>query len=206
MRSRHNQSEWAAWSRRLIRRRMVLAAGILTLVIGGFACGEPEVTEFRRGDRVQMGDWEIRVSHVEVLSASAVAGFEGFRIDEDRAKILAIHLTVDHDSEADDPLSGPYGKAIKLMSAFRLRDGDSNQYRLGAPLPERHYGWMRESATSSMTSFPDPGLLTRSGDAEDRQWVLLFAVPEQARGFALRFKAKRPREGQPALASVDLGR
>jgi hypothetical protein len=39
-----------------------------------------------------------------------------------------------------------------------------------------------------------------------RDWVLLFAVPDGRSGFSIHIRNRRPLEGQPRLASVELGR
>ncbi len=52
----------------------------------------------------------------------------------------------------------------------------------------------------------EAGWSAMMGQSGDENIVVLFTVPENSQGFTLYLKNPWPKEGQPRMAAVDLGR
>lgn len=186
----------APWQRSLWLSRLSAAGLGLSLAACG---GAGEAVEYPRGRPIHLSNWVVRVEQVEAVEPRLLAGYDDFRVDETEATVLAVHLEFRPEEETPGGkiLSTEERRFLKLMGAFRLRDGEGAEYRFGLPLPDLQYRMLKE-ARSGRASWP-----TSSPDAG--RWVLLFAVPKESRGFSLLIR-NSGREGEPRLAVVPLGR
>jgi hypothetical protein len=67
---------------------------------------------------------------------------------------------------------------------------------------EKDYRMMQAGMSSDL----EGAWSAMQGQASGENVVLLFAVPQKSQGFTLYLKNPWPKEGQPRLAAVDLGR
>jgi len=183
-----------------------LAAGaLLVAFLSGCAGSQPPVP-YQRGQAIALERWTLKVRHPEVISPSLLAGFEDFRISNEKAKVIAVHLALEagDSGAAEDPHAAERG-FLKLMADCRLKDRDGHEYPLGLPVPNSQFGLMKSGGAISEQEVRDL-MLSGSSKRLPRDWVLLFAVPKDRSGFTLLIRNRRPLEGQPPLVSVDLGR
>jgi hypothetical protein len=135
-----------------------------------------------------------------------VTGFHDLRRNSAKSKIVAVHLALEpRESGAGDEPQSMEKNFVKLMAGCRLKDGAGKEYPLGYPVPDSQFRLMKSGgkmSDSEMKDFffsgPQPGV--------PKDWVVLYSVPQERSDFTFLIRNFFPLEGQPQLASVDLGR
>ena len=193
-------SRSSASSPRLVPAAL-LAAGLL-------ACqGDVDPVPFPRGRPIPLGSWILKVRHPEVLAPGLLKGFQDFRIPSRQAKVVGVHVDLQpaDAAAAGDPQVVEKG-FLKLMADCRLADREGNLTTLGLPLPESQFRLMKTGGMMTDREMRDMMLSPPPAPGMPREWVLLYAVPPERAGFTLLIRNRSPRDGQPYLVSVDLGR
>jgi hypothetical protein len=179
----------------------LLAAGLL-------ACqGDVDPVPFLRGQAIPLGPWVLKVRHPEVLAPGLIKGFQDFRIPNRQSKVVGVHLDL---QPADAAAAGDRQLVekgfLKLMADCRLKDREGNLTTLGLPLPESQFRLLKTGGMMTDREMKDMLLSPPPSPGMPREWVLLYAVPPERAGFTLLIRNRSPRDGQPYLVSVDLGR
>lgn len=185
------------------RFRAFLLAGLLSACGGG---NEPPVS-FLRGQAIPLESWVLKVRQPEMISPTLLAGFRDFRISNAKAKVLAVHLSLEASEAMQGDRQALEKGIVKLMWDCRLKDKGGKEYRLGLPLPNSQFRWMKSGGVMTDQEMKD-AILNPSLETSmlPTAWVLLYAVPQDTSGFSLLIRNRSPRKGQPSMASVDLGR
>lgn len=179
----------------------------LVLMAALSACQEALTpVPYRMGQAIPLERWLLKIRQPEVMAASMIKGFQDFRISNQNAKVMVVHLDLLPKSQEaeDDPNAAEKG-FIKLMWDCRLQDKEGKEYRLGLPLAGSHFRMLKTGGMMSDAEMRD-ALFSVPESRVPREWALLFAVPQDRSGFTLFIRNRSPQEGQPALVSVDLGR
>jgi hypothetical protein len=166
------------------------------------SCQPPEPTAFVRGEEIPLGSWSVEVRSAEAMSLKRVPGFGQMLKGKPDSTILAVRVEIQKGgASARDPEkpASVKGKFLELVRSFRLVDGQGHEYPFGMPLPYDQYRMLKWSDSLSAADL-------QTWNPETRHWALLFPVPSDVSDFSLVVKNRAPREGQPRLASVDLGR
>jgi hypothetical protein len=95
---------------------------------------------------------------------------------------------------------------VKLMAGFRLKDKEGVEYPLGYPVPDSEFRVMKSGGMMSDSEMKDFFFSGPSASRIPRDWVVLYSVPQERSGFTFMIRNFYPLEGQPHIATVDLGR
>jgi hypothetical protein len=195
--------------RRQIRTRPAALALKALLLTCFSACQEssgPPVP-FRLGQTIPIGEWSLRVRQPEVVSPTLLTGFHDLKRNGATSKILAVHLALEPRSSSTGEKTQPMEQDfVKLMAGFRLKDREGGQYPLGYPVPDTEFRVMKSGGMMSESEMKDFFFSGPSASRIPRDWVVLYSVPQERSGFTFVIRNFFPLEGQPPLASVDLGR
>lgn len=181
----------------------VRLTGLLpTLLLAACLPDEPTPVDRDRPVRLGPGELFLRVVSVEVVSGSYVAGAEA----PPGSGYLATLVRLD----GADLAGGPSRQALTekgvldLMRGLAVEDAEGNRYERAMVLPAAQWRLMRSARTG--LSAPDLAAARSAARGVPRDWAVLFLVPDGASGFRLLVENPRPREGEPSLAAVALGR
>ncbi len=184
------------WSRFGIK---VVQAGAILLVSFFFfpACESDysKATPFSRRQAIPRGDGNLSVAYVEETTQFVLAdgSSKNLAVFLDSRNFYSLLQKQDH--SAKDLRS-----VLALLSLIVL-DREGKKYGPGVPMRERDYRMAQAGASGDM----EAGWSARMGQTGENV-VVLFMVPQNKRGFTLYLKNPWPKEGQPQLAAVDLGR
>lgn len=174
-------------------RVALLAAAALLLN----ACAKP--VPYSRGQAIPLGNITVTVSHVESMSPEYVGGAASGMAKKGQ-QVLVVYFRISR-------MNIEMGRAIlPLRSMFSLEDDGGDKYR-GLPMGAAFFNQMRASRSiESMADYYNSESSEALRESFPTEWVLLFAVPESARGFTLLVNNTHRLKGQPGKAAVDLGR
>jgi hypothetical protein len=192
--------------RRFGRRIGVLVSLLLPTLL---ACEKAPPTPFARGQLVPVEDGGVRVTGVERISSSVLAG-RGLPSVHQDWDMIVVYVRVEG-AELTDVAKA----TARLLASTRLEARTGESYgRYPVPLTRDGYrlmisgGLMREG-TSPRQMMRELELMTSREEASGRmprEWAVLFPVPRDASGFRLLVKNPGAKGDQPRLSSVDLGR
>jgi len=182
-------------------------AAELVLAVFLSACEETGPTvPFKLGQTIPVGEWSLRVRQPEVVSPKVVAGFHDLGRSNATSKVIAVHLVL----EPKDPAVAESPKAmeqavVKLMAGCGLEDGEGKRYPIGFPVPDSQFRLMKSGGMMTESEMKDY-FFSGSDTRIPKDWVVLYSVPQDRSDFTLLIRNFFPLEGQPHIATVDLGR
>ena len=184
---------------------LALRALLLTCFSACVESSGPPVP-FRLGQTIPLGGWNLRVRQPEVVSPKLITGFHDLRRSNATSKVVAVHLVLEpRDSAAAEEPQALERNFVKLMAGCRLKDGKGKEYPMGYPVPDSQFRLMKSGGMMTESEMKDY-FFSGPEPRVPKDWVLLYAVPQDGSGFTFLIRNFFPLEGQPHLASVDLGR
>jgi len=191
-----------------MRNSLGIRAAGLVLALSLSACEQtgPPVS-FGRGQAIPLGAWFVKVRQPEVVSPTVITGFHDLKRNGAASKILAVHLALEpRKSSAGEKTQPMEQDFVKLMAGFRLKDREGGEYPLGYPVPDSEFRVMKSGGMMSESEMKDFFLSGPAASRIPRDWVVLYSVPQERSGFTFMIRNFYPLEGQPHIATVDLGR
>lgn len=167
-----------------IRGAALVVCSVLFLLIST-ACSKP--SPFSRGQRIQMGPYTISVSHAAVSSLDA------------QAQYLVVHYRC----EEIDSKDAARRFALLFMGQMTITDGDGNKYWTLPPTTAGRYRSRKPGPALEARQVPES---LSDSEYTPNEWVAVAKVPIESQGFTLLIRNPRPRDGQPSLAAIALGR
>ena len=184
---------------------LALRALLLTCFSACVESSGPPVP-FRLGQTIPLGEWNLRVRQPEVVSPTIVTGFHDLRRNSAKSKVVAVHLVLEpRESGAGEGPQSMEQNFVKLMAGCRLKDGAGKEYPLGYPVPDSQFRIMKSGGNMSESEMKD-FFFSGPQPRVPKDWVVLYSVPQERSDFTFLIRNFFPLEGQPKLASVDLGR
>jgi hypothetical protein len=170
---------------------------VALLLLSLTGCREEAPTVVSRGEPIAVGALTMKVSQVEMLSASSLPGVSQA---PPGMSFLVLVLRLEGDlSENGSRFVSPLDKVVlDLMTRLAVEDGEGQRYTHPAPLPFQQYRMIRSAGLGTMPS-ASTGATRLPGD-----WATLFTVPSDSRDF--RLLVRNPRGDQPRTVAVVLGR
>ncbi len=153
-----------------------------------------KATPFSPRQAIPMGDGNLSVAYVEETTQF---------VPDTSSKNVAVFLdSRDFYSllQKQDHSAKDLRSVLSLLSLIIL-DREGKKYGPGVPMREKDYRMAQAGASGDV----EAGWSAMMGQTGENV-VVLFAVPHNSRGFTLYLKNPWPKEGQPQLAAVDLGR
>jgi len=142
-----------------------------------------------RGQAIPLGSYTVTVNHSALREIGGTTS-------------VAVYLSIPDFK----PTEAAKLWLAKLNLGIRLRDNQGHESR-GLLIPVIQFELM-DLQPRDLSSYGTSRMLEDSlfSQADPTQWVAMFPVPPQARGFALLIANPDRKAGQPASVEVDLGR
>jgi hypothetical protein len=184
---------------------LALRALLLTCFSACVESSGPPVS-FRLGQTIPLGEWNLRVRQPEVVSPKLIAGFHELGRSNATSKVIAVHLVLEpKDSALAESPKAMEKAVVKLMAGCGLKDGKGTRYPIGFPVPDSQFRLMKSGGVMSDSEMKDY-FFSGPDSSIPKDWVVLYSVPQDRSGFTFLIRNFFPLEGQPQIASVDLGR
>lgn len=179
-----------------LKKLAVLAGLCVSLWVLG--CGEgSKPTNFSMGEPIPLGDASLTISYVEETTQFSpfIQKTSGY------SQVVVFLTTKGFNLEKEDLKS--MKNSLTLFSLHLAVAGDK-QYRLATIIPETAYRMAQSQLSGDHES--ELSGIERSTGRPPEDWVAIFQVPEQSRGYTLLIKNPSIQKGQPHVAAVSLGR
>ena len=178
-------------------KKLAVLAG-LCVSLWFLGCGEEsKPTDFSMREPIPLGDATLTVSYVEETTQ-----FSPFIQKSSGYSQVVVFLTCKGFNLEKEDLKS-MNNSLTLFF-LRLAVAGDKQYRLATIIPETAYRLAQSQLSGDHKSALSAIERSTGGPQED--WVAIFQVPEQSRGYTLLIKNPSIQKGQPQVAAVSLGR